>query len=70
MSAEIEKLLGRAVLDKDFRDQLMADPENAVARAGFKLPDDELEALKQGLKKVEYDAPQFDSQFGALARWK
>jgi len=43
---EIHELVGRAVVDAEFRKKLIADPENTVKEAGFNLTDEQLNALK------------------------
>ena len=44
---DIERLIGRAVLDPDFRERLFAEPEKAIHEAGFDLSDEEMAALKK-----------------------
>ena len=44
---DIERLIGRAVLDPEFRERLFADPEKAIREAGFDVSDEELAALKE-----------------------
>jgi hypothetical protein len=51
MSAEFERLVGRAVMDKEFRDSLIKDPEGAAKAAGFNLTDDEMSELKDGIAR-------------------
>jgi hypothetical protein len=65
MNQDFERLIGRAVIDKKFRDALLANPEDAVTEAGFKLNNEEMEQLKGGLDKVkaELDADQVDEMF-------
>jgi hypothetical protein len=46
---ELERLIGRAVLDPEFREKLFADPEKAVHEAGFDLTEEEM----AGLKKID-----------------
>jgi hypothetical protein len=43
---DLERLIGRAVLDPEFREKLLADPEKAVDEAGFDLSKKELAGLK------------------------
>jgi len=43
---EIHELVGRAVVDADFRKKLIADPEGTVKEAGYELSKEQLEALK------------------------
>ena len=44
---DLERLIGRAVLDAKFRESLFADPEKAVREAGFELSDEEMAALSE-----------------------
>ncbi|NIV33904.1 MAG: hypothetical protein GWN58_32000 [Anaerolineae bacterium] len=44
---DIERLIGRAVLDPEFRERLFADPEKAIREAEFDLSDEEMAALKK-----------------------
>jgi hypothetical protein len=46
---DLERLIGRAVLDPMFRERLFADPEKATREAGFDLSDEEM----AGLKKID-----------------
>jgi hypothetical protein len=46
-SKDLERLIGRAVLDQKFRERLFADPEKAIREAGFELSDEEMAALKR-----------------------
>jgi hypothetical protein len=43
---DLERLIGRAVLDPKFRESLFADPEKAIREGGFDLSDEEMAALK------------------------
>lgn len=52
MSPEFERLVGRAVSDKAFRDKLLVDPEQAAKDAGFKISDAEMKQLTEGIKQV------------------
>jgi hypothetical protein len=44
---DLERLIGRAILDPKFRESLFADPENAIREAGFDLSEEEIAALKK-----------------------
>ena len=46
-SKDLERLIGRAVLDPKFRESLFADPEKAIREAGFDLSDEEMATLKK-----------------------
>lgn len=61
---EMYELVGRAVMDAEFRKKLMADPEQAAQEAGFTLTAEQLAALKsaegKGLAAVlEERLPKF-----------
>lgn len=43
---ELERLIGRAVLDPEFREKLFADPEKAIREAGLDLTEEEIAHLK------------------------
>jgi hypothetical protein len=64
MSPDLERLVGRAVTDKDFRDKLLADPEGTVKGSGLSISAEELAKLKAGVKQVKPD--QLDQQFAGL----
>jgi hypothetical protein len=53
MSPDVERLVGRTVMDKTFRDNLMADPEKTVQQAGLSLSKEELERLKTAVAKTK-----------------
>jgi hypothetical protein len=72
MSPDLERLIGRAVTDKEFRDKLLANPAGAVSAAGFKLSDDEMAKLKKGVAqlKTDFTAAQIDQQLTLRGSWK
>lgn len=39
---DLERLIGRAVLDAQFRERLFDDPEKAAREAGFDLTEEEI----------------------------
>ena len=43
---EIQRLIGKALIDELFRRRLLSDPEEAVRSHGFDLTEEELAALK------------------------
>ncbi len=74
MSPELERLVGRMVTDKEFRDKLLADPEGAVKDAGFQLTPDELDRVKAGVDNLNqsFTPDQVEEPFGAgqvLSAW-
>ncbi|HSR34581.1 MAG TPA: Franean1_4349 family RiPP [Anaerolineae bacterium] len=44
---ELERLVGRAILDLKFRERLFADPEKAIREEGFDLTEDEMATLRR-----------------------
>lgn len=66
MSPDFERLIGRAVTDKQFRDELLADPEGAARGAGFSLSADEMRQLKDSVDQIKADmtADEIDQRFG------
>lgn len=56
MSPDLERLVGRAVVDKTFRDKLLADPEATVKDSGLALSAEELKNLKAGIERVKSNA--------------
>ncbi|RPJ56642.1 MAG: hypothetical protein EHM12_10080 [Dehalococcoidia bacterium] len=68
MSSDLERLVGRAVTDKAFRDKLLADPEGVVKQAGLQLSAEEMEKLKAGVKGKS--SKELDEQLALLrTRW-
>ncbi len=65
MSQDLERLIGRAVTDKAFRDKLLADPDEAMK--GFNLTDDEKRQVKKAAEATTPD--QLDQQFGTKGGW-
>ncbi len=43
---DLERLIGRAVLDAQFREKLFDDPERAAREAGFDLTEEEIAHLQ------------------------
>lgn len=60
MSSEFERLIGRTVLDKEFRDQLLQDPEGTARSAGFSLTDDEVKQLQADIDSYNGQTSQED----------
>ena len=44
---DVERLIGRAVLDPKFRERLFVDPEKAIREGDFDLTEEEMAALKE-----------------------
>lgn len=51
MSPDFERLVGRAILDSDFRKQLFNDPDGAVASGGFNLSTDEIRQVRDAVRE-------------------
>lgn len=49
MSDQLERLVGRAMMDAGFRNQLVDNPAAAAKAAGFELSDDELRRVTNAL---------------------
>ncbi|MFC1975957.1 Franean1_4349 family RiPP [Chloroflexota bacterium] len=72
MSPDLERLVGRAVMDKTFRDKLLADPEGAVKDSGLTLSKEEMADLKAGIEQIKTDitSEQLDQKLiKPLANW-
>jgi hypothetical protein len=73
MSPDLERLIGRAVADKTFRDQLLNDPDGAIRGSGLSLSPDEVDQVKQGIDKLkaQLSPQQIGEQFsvGLLGAW-
>ncbi len=46
-SKDLERLVGRTVLDADFRKRLFADPEAVIREEGYDLTPDEMAQLQK-----------------------
>ena len=57
---DLRTVAGKAVVDLEFRQKLLDDPEEAVKEAGIKLTDDQMKALK------EMDKEQFEQGLSEL----
>jgi hypothetical protein len=68
VSTDIERLMGRAILDEAFRHQLFINPEAAVREAGLILSDVEMAHLKDHLDQIKKNqtTEQFNASFGEL----
>lgn len=65
---EIERLIGKAIIEPDFLRELLADPEGAAARAGIFLTPDEVEAVRQVSREQAMKfAEEFESRI--IKRW-
>lgn len=44
---DLERLIGRAVLNRKFRELLLADPEKTIRDKGFELTEEEMAQIKE-----------------------
>lgn len=65
MSPDLERLIGRAIVDKKFRKELLDDPDAAVNGAGFSLTAEELDKLRDAVKRHQQD--DIDKQLEAMS---
>jgi Ribosomally synthesized peptide prototyped by Frankia Franean1_4349. len=68
VSPDFERLIGRAIVDKKFRKDLLDDPDAAVSGAGFSLTPDELAKLRDAVQKAgkKRKNDEIDEQFDAV----
>ncbi len=60
----IEQLVGRALADKKFLEDLMKDPEGKIKQSGFDISVQELEQIKKvDSGKARQFAERFSSEF-------
>ena len=65
---EIERLIGKAIIEPDFLRELLQDPEGAARKAGFNLSPDEVEAIKNVSREQAMKfAAEFESRI--VKRW-
>lgn len=65
MSPDLERLIGRAVIDKAFRKQLLDDPEAAIRNAGLNITPDELDKVKDAANKRKKKRDDVDRELDA-----
>jgi len=66
LTPELERLVGRAVLDKEFRDTLLANPAATAKNAGFILTPEEMANVQKFIMPSKH---QFASEDVYLAYW-
>jgi len=65
---EIERLIGKAIIEPEFLRELLQDPEAAAKQAGIVLTEDEVEAIKQVSREQAMKfAEEFESRI--VKRW-
>lgn len=72
MSPDLERLIGRAVVDKKFRKQLLKDADKAIADAGFTLTPEEVAQVKDAIARRGKDDKKIDDDMELARRsaWK
>ena len=60
MNPEIERIIGRAVTDIDFREELINDPEGTIRKYGYSLTDDEIDEFAKTVRKNSKDKDKFN----------
>lgn len=68
MSPDLERLVGRAILDQQFRKQLLDDPDGAVKSGGFSLTPDELQQVRDAVAERSKTRDSVDEQIDAAAK--
>lgn len=63
MSPDFERLVGRAILDREFRRQLLDNPDATVKGAGFAITDAEMDQIHEAAK----DRAETDQRLDALS---
>ena len=75
VSTDVERLMGLAILDEAFRNQLFTDPETAVREVGLNLSDEEMAHLKTTLDQIRQNQTieqlnhQFEGGLQLRTRW-
>lgn len=46
-SKDLERLVGRTILDAEFRERFFADPETVIRQEGYELSPDEMAQLQK-----------------------
>lgn len=66
---DFEQLVGKALLDPQFRERLFSDPDKAIQEAGFDLTPEEVELVKSVDKGK---AETLATEMGAISEstWK
>jgi len=65
---DIERLIGKAIIEPEFLRELLRDPEEAAKSAGITLTPDEVEAIRQVSREQAMKfAEEFESRI--VKRW-
>jgi Ribosomally synthesized peptide prototyped by Frankia Franean1_4349. len=68
VSPDLERLVGRAILDKEFRKRLLDNPDTAVKDGGFNLTPAELDQVREAIKDRNTRRDQLDQELDEVAR--
>ncbi|WP_129629988.1 Franean1_4349 family RiPP [Candidatus Oscillochloris fontis] len=55
MSPDLERLIGKAVIDPDFRKKLLGNPDEAIKEAGLSLSDEEQDRVRKSITERSKD---------------
>jgi hypothetical protein len=69
MNPDLERLVGRAVTDKAFRDDLLADPAAAILASGLTLSPDETAKVIAAVAKGKRDKKGDAIEAAAAGYW-
>jgi hypothetical protein len=61
LSPDMERLVGRVILDKDFREYLITNPELAIKEAGFALTPEEIAGV---IHETKYRGNHAQTHYG------
>jgi hypothetical protein len=67
VSPELERLIGRAVIDKEFRTKLFDDPDRTVQAEGFKLDPGEMDQVREAIRQRKQQGFALDDKIADAA---
>lgn len=69
MSPDFERLVGRAILDPDFRRKLLDNPDGTVKDEGFAISEAEMDQIRRAAGDREATDKSLDS-LGVMGTWQ
>ncbi len=69
MTSGVERLIGRAVSDKSFRDALIANPEGTISTSGLSLSAAEIAKLSAAVSQSKQDKKSIPAQGVTKGFW-
>ncbi len=69
MNPDVERLIGRTVSDKAFRDALIADPRGTIASSGLTLTDEEIKNVVDAVARGKKDKKDEAVEATAKGYW-